>query len=118
MGNHIKFEASGGQIVQVDDAFKSRVVVFECNEEFSIEFVAKGNTFYDPEYNGADQPINSGPVTFESKEYRPKEDEESLHKIRIKFSNIDHAGGYKYTVIVKRRKGLDPIELDPRICPK
>ena len=113
MGNHIKFEAFGKKIVQVDDAFTSRVVVFECNEEFSIEFVAKGNTFYDPKYKGADEPINIDPVTFESNESKPKEDEDSLHEIRIKFSNIDHAGGYKYTVIL--RSGG---KLDPRICPK
>jgi len=120
MGNHIKFEATGEKfeatgekIVQIDDAFKSRVVVFECNKHFEIRFDPQGKTFYDPKYKGADEPINTNPVTFESNESKPKEHEDSLHEIKIKFSNIDHAGGYKYTVILK-----SGVELDPRICPK
>jgi len=108
MGNYIKFEAFGGKIVQVDDAFKSRVVVFECNEDFWIRFDAGGNPFYDLNDPEGDHPINQSPVTFDAKEYK-----KGLYKIKIKFSDGDHADGYKYTAGL-RRGG----ELDPRICPK
>ena len=108
MGNYIKFEAFGGKIVQVDDAFKSRVVVFECNEDFGIEFDATESPFYDLNDPEGDHPINQSPVIFDAKKYK-----KNLYKIKIKFGDGDHAGGYKYTVIL--RSG---VRLDPRICPK
>jgi hypothetical protein len=108
MGNHIKFEVSDKKFVQVDDAFKSRIVIFECNEDFRIEFADGTEPFIDPDYEGGDEPSERSPITFAAKP--------SLnggYQIKIKFENRNHGDGYEYTV-----KLLDERELDPRICPK
>ena len=110
MGNHIQFEATGKNIVQVDDAFRSRVVVFECNDFFSIAFDDDASAnFYDATPSGSwDQPVNLNPITFDAQRHQVP------FQVRIKFSggNFNHHNGYKYTVITNHGR------LDPRICPK
>ena len=114
MGNHIKFDATGTTIVQVDDAFKSHLVTFEMKEKFSIVFDVSAATFYDSSYPDGTVPSGPNHKIFVAEQFQTKnKQKENLWQIKIKFNDGNHPGGYKYVVKVTGKP-----DLDPRICPK